>query len=112
MNEIRWQQRGLIRVPVIEDEPKPKGGRPRKVTPGAVGRMVDLISWTPETLKAAHAAYERGNRDVYTVAGQREYQRRRGNTNRRGRLSVEDREWATKQAVKCSWLQEERANRR
>lgn len=110
MNEYTgaWERRGLIRVPVIEDEPN-RGGRPRKVTPGAVGRMVDLITWTPETLRAAHAAFERGNRDVYTLAGNREYNRRRPRRTRL--LSQVDREWAEKNVVKSSWELDTRTNR-
>lgn len=102
-----WVRRAGILVPVLDGAPK--GGRPRKVTPGAVGRMIDLINWTPETVAAAHAAYGRGNRDVYVLAGQRVYDRERPR-KRRG-LDSETREWCRKQAVRGSWLQQERTNR-
>jgi hypothetical protein len=108
-----WAKSGMIHRPVIADEPEPanKGGRPPERFEGAVGRMVDLITWTPETLRAAHAAYERGNRDVYVVAGNRVYNQRRMAKARRSGLSGEDRRWAERNAVQHSWFVDTRTNR-
>jgi hypothetical protein len=109
-----WVLRNGIRVPVPEPETS-EGGRPRKVTDGQVGRMVDLINWTPETLRAAHAAYVRGLRDVYTLAGHREWNRLQKQQSRAsakaGRMNTTDRAWCERAAIAGSWLQAERENR-
>jgi hypothetical protein len=77
--------------------------------------MVDLIDWTPETLRAAHAAYVRGNRDVYTLAGHREWNRLQKQQSRAsvraGRMTASDLRWCERAAVAGSWLQAERENR-
>lgn len=105
-----WIRRGAVWVPVLAPEPKPAPRKPKLSDP--VGRLVADIVWTDETLRDAHAAYVRGNRDVATLAGHREWYRRWKADVRAGRrMSKTDRRWAEKSAVKGSWLMDERTNR-
>jgi hypothetical protein len=47
----------------------------------------DRLTWTEPDLRAAHAAYRRGERDDWTVAGAREYNRRHRATSRPSRAN-------------------------
>lgn len=46
------------------------------------GQRFPALNWTPESLRMAHAAYFRGERDLWTVEGERTYQRARGRRRR------------------------------
>lgn len=108
MNAFRWERRGLIQVPVpVEPEPVPV----TRLDP--VERELASTAWTDETLKRCHAAYNRGLRDVYTIAGNREWERRRQAVRRNPqRMTPEDREWCERQAEKGFWRLYEIVNRR
>lgn len=99
MNEVTWQRRGLIHVPVV---PEPRPGRPPKA---------NLWSWdNPEDVKAAHAFWNHGARDLWTREGERVYQSKRKRVQR-SRMSAVDRAWCEKNVVKSSWEQFTRTNR-
>ena len=111
----RWVLRGGIRVPIIEPEPeKPKRQKPKPADP--VGVLVGETVWTDEALTEAHRRHWHGYRDAWTVAGNREWDRRRKAATRArlaaGGLSATDREWAEKNAVKMSWVIDTHRNRR
>lgn len=103
MTDIRWEQRGLIRVPVVVDEPVRR--KPGPVAKPTVG------DWDTGTLREAHRRYSHGDRDLLTSEGERVYQARRKRAQRAGAMSPVDRVWAEKNAVKSSWEQWTRANR-
>lgn len=111
----RWVLRGGIRVPVIEAEPeKPKRERPKPADP--VGVLVAETVWTDETLTEAHRRHWHGYRDAWTLAGNREWDRRRKATTRArlaaGGMSATDLAWAERAAVRGSWMLDTRTNRR
>lgn len=99
MTEIRWERRGLVHVPII-DEPSP--GRPPKPTVG---------DWTDTRLREAHRRFHNGVRDILTCEGERVYQARRKRAQRAGAMTPTDRVWAERNAVKESWRIEERRAR-
>lgn len=109
----RWVLRGGIRVPIIEPE-KPKRQRTKQTDP--VGVLVAETVWTDEALTEAHRRHWHGFRDAWTVAGNREWDRRRKAAKRAyiaaGGMSAVDRAWAEKNAVKMSWVIDTRLNRR
>lgn len=100
MSDVRWERRGLMHVPVTVD---PKPGRPAIPVVG---------EWTPARLREAHRRHTRGVRSFLVVEGERLYQRERKRAQRAGRMSPVDRAWAEKNAIKSSWIVDERANRR
>lgn len=93
--QIGWRRQGLIRVPVVVPAPAKS----------------ELLRFTDEERRNYHAAYVRGARDPFTIAGHREWDKlyRRA---RRSRLSSEDRAWCERAAVSASWQQFEQANRK
>jgi hypothetical protein len=95
-----WSRRGLIHVPVI---PAPAPGRPPKPVVG---------EWTDTRLREAHRRFHNGSRDLLTLEGERVYQARRKRAQRAGHMNPVDRAWATRQAIRWSWVMDERANRR
>lgn len=95
-----WKRHGLIHVPVI---PAAVPGRPPKPVVG---------EWTDERLRSAHRRFNEGERSLLVREGERVYQARRKRAQRAGHMSPVDRVWATRAAVKGSWLQYERDNRR
>lgn len=104
MTEIRWEQRGLIRVPVIVEEPPKR--KPARVP------QPTTQDWDEETLREAHRRYYHGERDLTTCEGERVYQARRKRAQRSGAMSPVDRVWAEKNAVKGSWVLDTKNNRR
>lgn len=111
----RWVLRGGVRYPVIE-EPKPKPVRKPKPKPADTVRvLVEGIEWTDDLLAEAHRRHWRGYRDAWTVAGNREWDRRRKAATRArlaaGGLSAVDRAWAERAAVRGSWVLDTRMNR-
>lgn len=94
-----WKRRGLIHIPVASEQP----GRPPRPTVG---------EWDTKTLREAHRRFYHGDRDLLTVEGERVYQARRKRAQRAGAMSPIDRVWAEKNAVKSSWEQWTRDNRR
>lgn len=112
MNEFRWERRGLIQVPVV-DEPvlvlcRVCGG----VSP--VGLCRPCRDSARERVHGSHAGFAQHKRRnelpcrECSVA-EKAYQ---GKRYRRGQLSKRDREWAEKNAVKSSWEQFNRDNLR
>lgn len=102
MTEIRWERRGLVHVPIIDDPaPKPRGPRPKN----------ELWEWSDKDLREAHRLFMAGERDLWTREGERVYQQRRKRAQRAGVMSRADLRWAEKNAVKSSWRIEERRNR-
>lgn len=60
----------------------------RRLPPGPIGARVRLTLpavLTPEERRQAHAAWTRGQRDPWVIAGEREYQRMRTRVRRRPR---------------------------
>lgn len=94
-----WQRRGLIRVPI---PPAPVPGRPPRPTFG---------EWDDKDLREAHRRWNLGVRDLATAEGERVYQARRKRAQRAGAMNPVDRAWANREAVRGSWLLDERANR-
>lgn len=79
-----------------------------------IAEMVSQIEWTSEEqLRAHHAAYVRGHRDVLTLAGNREYDRRVKARRRAdmARLDPIDREWCVRAAEAHFWASYEASNR-
>lgn len=112
----RWVLRGGVRYPVIE-KPPPKPVRRQKPKPADTVRvLVDGIEWTDELLAEAHRRHWRGYRDAWTLAGHKEWDRRRKAATRArlaaGGLSAVDRQWCEKAAVVGSWRLDQALNRR
>lgn len=111
MNEIRWERRGLIQVPVV-DEPERELCRVCGcVSP--VGLCRPCRDSSRERVHGSHAGFNQHKRRmerpcVECVAAERLYQ---GKRYRRGQLSDVDRAWAEKNAVKSSWELDTRLNR-
>lgn len=110
----RWVLRGGIRVPIVVAQPEPKKReRPKPADPVTV--LVAETVWTDEALMEAHRRHWHGFRDVWTLAGNREWDRRRKATTRArlaaGGMSATDLAWATTAAVRGSWVLDCRQNR-
>lgn len=114
MNEFtgRWELRGGIRVPVMEEPVKNLCRVCGAVTPLPVCRPCRDSSRKRE--HGSHTGYNQHKRrfespcDACRVA-EKAYQ---GKRYKRGQLSERDRVWCEEQAVKWSWVVAERANRR
>jgi hypothetical protein len=112
MSEIRWERRGMIRVPVVEDEPtktlcKVCG------CPSPVGLCRPCRDSQRVRVHGSHSGFNQHQRrnELPCLAcsdAERVYQ---GKRYRKGSLSAVDREWAQKNAVKSSWELDTRTNR-
>lgn len=115
--EGTWKRRGLIRMPVIEDENSPKN---HCRVCGAV-TPVEVCRPCRESVRVrehgTYAGYRQHQRRYEKACdpckeANRVYQARRKRAQRAGAMNPVDRLWAQKQAVAWSWLMDERANRR
>lgn len=93
-----WSKRGLIHVPIAPESP----GRPPKPVVG---------EWTDTRLREAHRRFNEGDRSLLVREGERVYQARRKRAQRAGAMSPVDRVWATRAAVKGSWVWDTKQNR-
>lgn len=113
MTEFRWQRRGLIQVPVVEDEPVRVLCRVCG-EPSPVGLCRPCRDSARVRVHGSHAGFAQHKRRnelpcrECSVA-EKVYQ---GKRYRRGQLSKTDLEWAEKNAVKSSWELDTRTNRR
>lgn len=112
----RWVVgKGGVRYPVIEEPPPKPVRRPKPKPTDTVRVLVDGIEWTDELLAEAHRRHWRGYRDAWTLAGNREWDRRRKAATRAriaaGGLSSTDLAWAERAAVRGSWVLDTQMNR-
>lgn len=113
MNDVRWQRRGMIQVPVIDEEPDRILCRVCGVV-SVVGLCRPCRDSSRVREHGSHAGFNQHKRRnerpcLDCVAAERVYQ---GARYRRGQLSERDRLWCERNAVQGSWLQYERDNRR
>lgn len=114
MNEYTgaWQQRGLIRVPVIKDEqPKTTCRVCGAVSP--VGLCRPCRDSARKRVHGSHSGFNQHTRRNENPceacsAAEKVYQNSR---YRRGQLSEVDRRWCEKNVVKSSWEIDTRTNR-
>lgn len=116
MNEFQgtWKRRGLVHVPVIDDEP-PKPKQSCRVCGGyaRTGLCRPCKESTRVRVHGSHSGFnqhKRRNELPCQACSDAEatYQRKR---YRRGALSPRDLAWAEKDAVKSSWLLDTKRNR-
>lgn len=115
----RWVRRGLIHVPTVDDAPaiEPTNDEPAVdwgayTTPASIADAIDEHDWTDDDIRRSHAAYIRGERDPWTIAGHRIWDREyRARKRAEKRMSPVDMAWAEKAADAGFWAAWERANR-
>lgn len=113
MTEVRWQRRGLIHIPVVEDEPERKLCRVCGVV-SPVGLCRACRDSSRKREHGSHAGFNQHKRrfelpcESCSVA-EKTYQ---GKRYRRGSLSAVDMAWAERNATKHSWGWATKQNRK
>lgn len=88
---MSWHARQAVTNRRLREEQKRREAERAETLRRAAGARVEAVphylhtndgEWTPEERRAAHAAWTRGERDLWAVEGERAYQRARSRQRR------------------------------